>query len=111
VRATLLCQVGDVRVEDVPDPKIQQPTDAVVRIVAGCVYGSDLWPYKPAPLTDNPVTWATSSSAWSRRPGPMHPGPPQPLPPPGGLTPRLVFRMALRDRMIARYRTGDVLGR
>jgi threonine dehydrogenase-like Zn-dependent dehydrogenase len=54
MRATLLYQAGDVRVEDVPDPKIQQPTDAVVRIVAGCVCGSDLWPYKSAPYTDHP---------------------------------------------------------
>ncbi len=42
MRATLLYQAGDVRVEDVPDPKIQQPTDAVIRIVTGCVCGSDL---------------------------------------------------------------------
>jgi threonine dehydrogenase-like Zn-dependent dehydrogenase len=54
MRATLLYQAGDVRVEDVEDPKIQQPTDAVVRIVAGSVCGSDLWPYKSAPLTGNP---------------------------------------------------------
>jgi threonine dehydrogenase-like Zn-dependent dehydrogenase len=54
MRATLLYQAGDVRVENVPDPKIQQPTDAVVRIVAGCVCGSDLWPYKSAPLTSHP---------------------------------------------------------
>jgi hypothetical protein len=54
MRATLLYQAGDVRVEDVAEPKIQQPTDAVVRIVAGCVCGSDLWPYKSAPWTDHP---------------------------------------------------------
>jgi len=36
---------GDVRIETVPDPVIQQPTDAVVRVVAGCICGSDLWPY------------------------------------------------------------------
>ncbi|WP_194914155.1 zinc-dependent alcohol dehydrogenase family protein [Catenulispora rubra] len=54
MRATLLYQAGDVRVEDVPDPKIQQPTDAVLRIVVGCVCGSDLWPYKSAPYTDHP---------------------------------------------------------
>jgi threonine dehydrogenase-like Zn-dependent dehydrogenase len=54
VRATLLYQAGDVRVEDVPDPKIQQPTDSVIRIVIGCVCGSDLWPYKSAPFTDHP---------------------------------------------------------
>ena len=36
----------DVRVEDVPDPKIQRPTDAIVRVTAACVCGSDLWAYR-----------------------------------------------------------------
>ena len=54
MRATLLYQAGDVRVENVADPKIQQSTDAVIRIVAGCVCGSDLWPYKSQPYTDHP---------------------------------------------------------
>src|SRR6266702_4213053 len=54
MRATLLYQAGDVRVEDVADPKIQQPTDAVIRIVVGCICGSDLWPYKSAPFTEHP---------------------------------------------------------
>jgi len=36
---------GDVRVIDVPDPTLQQPTDAVVRVVRACVCGSDLHPY------------------------------------------------------------------
>ena len=54
MRATLLYQAGDVRVEDVADPKIHQPTDALVRIVVGCVCGSDLWPYKSAPYNEHP---------------------------------------------------------
>ncbi|MEU6172723.1 alcohol dehydrogenase catalytic domain-containing protein [Streptantibioticus parmotrematis] len=54
MRATLLHQAGDVRVADVADPKVQQPTDAVVRIVLGCICGSDLWPYKSQPLTEHP---------------------------------------------------------
>ncbi|MBF9069875.1 zinc-binding dehydrogenase [Streptacidiphilus fuscans] len=54
MRATLLHQAGDVRVADVADPKIQRPTDAVVRIVLGCICGSDLWPYKSQPVTDTP---------------------------------------------------------
>ena len=54
MRATLLYQAGDVRVENVEDPKIQQPTDAVVRIVLASICGSDLWPYKSQPHTDNP---------------------------------------------------------
>jgi len=36
---------GDVRVEEVPDPTIQAPTDAIVRVVRACVCGSDLHPY------------------------------------------------------------------
>jgi len=42
---------GDVRVETVPNPTIQEPTDAIVRIVAGCICGSDLWPYASKPAT------------------------------------------------------------
>lgn len=37
---------GDVRVEDRPDPAIQLPTDAIIRLSATCVCGSDLWPYR-----------------------------------------------------------------
>lgn len=54
MRATLLYGADDVRVEDVADPKIQNPTDAIVRIVLSCICGSDLWPYKSLPPTDHP---------------------------------------------------------
>jgi hypothetical protein len=37
---------GDVRVEKVPDPRLLEPTDAIVRITRACICGSDLWPYK-----------------------------------------------------------------
>ncbi len=40
---------GDVRVEDVPDPKLQEPTDAVVRVLRSSICGSDLWPYGSMP--------------------------------------------------------------
>jgi threonine dehydrogenase-like Zn-dependent dehydrogenase len=43
---------GDVRVETVPTPTIQQPTDAIVRIVAGCICGSDLWPFASREATE-----------------------------------------------------------
>jgi threonine dehydrogenase-like Zn-dependent dehydrogenase len=36
---------GDVRIEDVPDAAIIEPTDAVVRVTRACICGSDLWPY------------------------------------------------------------------
>jgi threonine dehydrogenase-like Zn-dependent dehydrogenase len=46
MRATTIHAPGDIRFEEVPDPRIEEPTDAVVRVVAGCICGSDLWPYR-----------------------------------------------------------------
>lgn len=46
MRATLIHGPRDIRVEDVPDPVLHKPTDAVVRVVASCVCGSDLHPYR-----------------------------------------------------------------
>jgi threonine dehydrogenase-like Zn-dependent dehydrogenase len=46
MRATVIHAPGDIRVEDVPEPKIIHPTDAIVRTVAACVCGSDLWAYR-----------------------------------------------------------------
>ena len=46
MKATILHGTRDVRVEEVDDPKIQRPTDALVRVTAACVCGSDLWPYR-----------------------------------------------------------------
>ena len=54
MRATLMYGAGDVRVEDVPDSVVKQPTDALVRITASCICGSDLWPYDSA-ATDRPA--------------------------------------------------------
>lgn len=48
MKATFLYGAGDVRVETVPDPVIQYPTDAVVRAVRSCVCGSDLHGYHSA---------------------------------------------------------------
>jgi threonine dehydrogenase-like Zn-dependent dehydrogenase len=45
MRATLMYAAGDVRVEDIPDPSIVEPTDAIIRITSACICGSDLWPY------------------------------------------------------------------
>jgi threonine dehydrogenase-like Zn-dependent dehydrogenase len=39
-------KAGDVRVENVPDASIVEPTDALVRVTRSCICGSDLWPYK-----------------------------------------------------------------
>ncbi len=46
MRATVFYGPGDVRVEQAPDPRIEQPTDAIVRITHACICGSDLWPYR-----------------------------------------------------------------
>ncbi|MGZ0153312.1 zinc-binding dehydrogenase [Kribbella sp. WER1] len=51
MRATYMYGAGDVRVVDVPDPAIRQPTDAVVRVVRSCICGSDLHPYHNLPDT------------------------------------------------------------
>ena len=46
MKATVYYAPGDVRVENVPDPTIQQPTDAIVKITHACICGSDLWFYR-----------------------------------------------------------------
>src|ERR1700759_1147809 len=46
MRGVVLHAPRDVRVEQRPDPKIEQPTDAIIRVTASCVCGSDLWPYR-----------------------------------------------------------------
>ena len=46
MRATVMHGAGDVRIENVPDPSITDPTDALVRVTHACICGSDLWPYK-----------------------------------------------------------------
>jgi threonine dehydrogenase-like Zn-dependent dehydrogenase len=46
MRATVLYGPGDIRFEERDDPKIVEPTDAIIRIAATCVCGSDLWPYR-----------------------------------------------------------------
>jgi len=45
MRATVMFEAGDVRIENVPDPRIIEPTDAVVTVTRACICGSDLWPY------------------------------------------------------------------
>src|ERR1700683_1312958 len=46
MRAAIFIGPGAVEVGERPDPVIQEPTDAVVRVVLGCVCGSDLWYYR-----------------------------------------------------------------
>lgn len=46
MRATVLHRAGDVRIENVPDATVINPTDAVIRVTRACICGSDLWPYQ-----------------------------------------------------------------
>src|ERR687884_2144814 len=46
MKGAVLYGRGDVRFEELPEPTIIEPTDAIIRIAAACVCGSDLWPYR-----------------------------------------------------------------
>jgi hypothetical protein len=52
MRATIIHGAGDIRVETVPDPKILEPTDTLVRVVRASICGSDLWPYRSMPASE-----------------------------------------------------------
>jgi threonine dehydrogenase-like Zn-dependent dehydrogenase len=54
MRATVMYGAGDVRIENVPDPTVKEPTDAVIRVTRACICGSDLWPYKTLEPSDAP---------------------------------------------------------
>src|SRR5690348_8468194 len=48
MRGVVMYAPGDVRVEDVEEPRLLKPTDAIIRLSATCICGSDLWPYRGA---------------------------------------------------------------
>jgi threonine dehydrogenase-like Zn-dependent dehydrogenase len=47
----------DVRLEARDDPKIVEPTDAIIRLPATCICGSDLWAYRGVEPIDGPSPW------------------------------------------------------
>jgi len=55
MRGTMLHAPGDIRVEERAKPTIQAPGDAIIRISAACVCGSDLWPYRGIEPVEGPV--------------------------------------------------------
>lgn len=55
MQATMLYGPRDIRFEERPDPTILKPTDAIVRIAATCVCGSDLWPYRGIQSISDPM--------------------------------------------------------
>src|SRR5437868_5214381 len=57
VQGAVLYGPRDVRFEERDDPKIIKPTDAVIRIAAACVCGSDLWPYRGIQPVDQPTAF------------------------------------------------------
>jgi threonine dehydrogenase-like Zn-dependent dehydrogenase len=54
MRGAVLYGPGDIRVEERDDPKIIEPTDAIIQLSATCVCGSDLWPYRGVDAAQGP---------------------------------------------------------
>jgi len=52
MRATVMYGAGDVRIENVPDARLIDPTDALVTVTHACICGSDLWPYNQMEHTE-----------------------------------------------------------
>ncbi len=55
MRGAVLHAPGDVRLEQRDDPTITQPTDAIIRLPATCICGSDLWPYRGIEAVQGPA--------------------------------------------------------
>jgi threonine dehydrogenase-like Zn-dependent dehydrogenase len=55
MRGVVMHTAGDVRVEEREDPRIIEPTDAIIRLTATCVCGSDLWAYRGVEPADHQV--------------------------------------------------------
>src|SRR6266542_4046364 len=53
MRATVMYGAGDVRIEDLPDAHLIEPTDALVVVTRAAICGSDLWPYKTMEHSDS----------------------------------------------------------
>src|SRR3954452_4571474 len=55
MRGAVLHAPGDVRLEQRDDPTIIEPTDAIIRLSATCICGSDLWPYRGIEPVEEPI--------------------------------------------------------
>jgi threonine dehydrogenase-like Zn-dependent dehydrogenase len=55
MRGVIMYAPRDVRVEERDDPTIEQPTDAIIRVAAACICGSDLWPYRGTDAITGPT--------------------------------------------------------
>jgi threonine dehydrogenase-like Zn-dependent dehydrogenase len=56
MQGTMIYGPRDIRFEDRPEPKITKPTDALLRLSATCICGSDLWPYRGIQPITQPTT-------------------------------------------------------
>lgn len=52
---TVLYSPGNIRCEEVEEPKILAPTDAIIKLSASCICGSDLWPYRGLQPVNEPA--------------------------------------------------------
>ncbi len=66
MRGAVLHAPGDVRLEQRDDPTIIQPTDAIIRLPATCICGSDLWPYRGIEAVQGPAPMGHEYVASSR---------------------------------------------
>jgi threonine dehydrogenase-like Zn-dependent dehydrogenase len=55
MRGVVMYAPGDVRVETRDDPQIIEPTDAIIRVAAACICGSDLWPWRGIDDVSSPM--------------------------------------------------------
>src|SRR5581483_3698503 len=55
MRGTVLHGAREIRCEEVAEPKILEPTDAIIKLSASCICGSDLWPYRGIQEFDRPM--------------------------------------------------------
>ncbi len=78
MQVAVMTAPGQVRVEDRPAPAILEPTDAIIRLAATCICGSDLWPYRGVEAVDEPrpmgheyagIVEAVGSAVTTIRPG------------------------------------------
>ena len=67
MRATVYHGPRDMRIDQIPDPIIQAPTDVVARITHAGICGSDLWSYRGIDHREPEIAWDTSGWGWSRR--------------------------------------------
>ena len=65
MRATVMYGAGDVRIENVPDAQVIEPTDALVAVSRAAICGGDLRPYKTLEHSETGAAWATRPSASS----------------------------------------------